>query len=352
MKLFCLILSFCFAQKKNVDVQFIEKPSMSHTVANMFKTNQELCPTKINTNEVMNQTSYSQGQSNWCSSFASSQFLSQIVDEPISPAFNAIMMSKTTSISADIELSKRKTTQMDGSSFAQTLSMLNNLGYYCAEKDMPTGYRETENFKQDYDLIEEYNPKDIKNYPKVLAAIQFRFPHLKYEAAKRILTQIRPQDRLYYLTNENCKDHKKYFKNKFMPKLFLSEAMTSRQFQISKIDEVINNGKVAGIVYDLRQFIKKGSDVELKHSSVVIGRRYNERNDKCEYLIKNSYGNKCAMYKDNVDCSQKEVAGSVWVNQEQLENAIYYIVDFSTVQKKQGHHENDALKLRNNNFKN
>lgn len=66
---------------------------------------------------------------------------------------------------------------------------------------------------------------------------------------------------------------------------------------------------------------KKGG----RHTSVVVGRQWNEVKGQCELLIRNSWGTGCHQYKAESLKDSCE-AGNVWVSQEYLNKYIYGVV--------------------------
>ena len=57
---------------------------------------------------------------------------------------------------------------------------------------------------------------------------------------------------------------------------------------------------------------------ESSHASVITGRRFNPETNKCEYLIKNSYGTGCSLYARNLECEN----GQIWLPEELLEGCL------------------------------
>ncbi|MBI3557802.1 MAG: hypothetical protein HY074_16195 [Deltaproteobacteria bacterium] len=65
------------------------------------------------------------------------------------------------------------------------------------------------------------------------------------------------------------------------------------------------------------------------HYSTVVGRRWNGPRRRCEYLIRNSWGQSCDAYKDSgLDCDADK--GEVWIDGWQLNRAVF-----------EGHHLNE-----------
>ena len=57
------------------------------------------------------------------------------------------------------------------------------------------------------------------------------------------------------------------------------------------------------------------------HASLVVGRRRNSITNRCEYLIRNSWGKSCYGYSKDWTCEKER--GTVWVDSEKLSENIY-----------------------------
>lgn len=65
------------------------------------------------------------------------------------------------------------------------------------------------------------------------------------------------------------------------------------------------------------------------HAALVIGRRWNEKNGFCEFLVRNSYGKGCS--KDmHTDWSCEGDAGGLWINESALARNLYGISFLTT----------------------
>jgi hypothetical protein len=59
------------------------------------------------------------------------------------------------------------------------------------------------------------------------------------------------------------------------------------------------------------------------HDSIIVGRQWNRNLQRCEYLVRDSYGPSCAKYYDPKMCQ----AGNIYVPADRLMNAVYSAYD-------------------------
>lgn len=94
---------------------------------------------------------------------------------------------------------------------------------------------------------------------------------------------------------------------------------------IELIHEQLSNNNIAGIGYNPNLF----STIETAitsggHESTVVGRRWNESTQTCQFLVRNTMGESCDNYHAHVQCER----GHYWANENDLlENIgqVYYI---------------------------
>lgn len=93
---------------------------------------------------------------------------------------------------------------------------------------------------------------------------------------------------------------------------------------MDKLDQLLQSEVPSSVSYDWdfiindKDFTKKESN----HSSTIIGRKLNPETNQCEYLIKDTAGNRCpknTIYK----CDPQN--GTIWVPRENLQKNIYEV---------------------------
>lgn len=89
------------------------------------------------------------------------------------------------------------------------------------------------------------------------------------------------------------------------------------------IQEELMSGGIVAISYNADVLIdptatNKTYDSSNAHASTVVGQRWNEAENRCEFLLRNSYGSSCGYYHSSYQCE----AGSVWIPARTLGAAI------------------------------
>lgn len=107
----------------------------------------------------------------------------------------------------------------------------------------------------------------------------------------------------------------------------LNRSFPQQPVEISYCSRVLKKGKGFNGLKFLDQendskYGKKESKGKCgKHASLVIGRKWNSVTNKCQLLIRNSWGTSCNSYHSDWDCDN----GNIWVNQEDLGENIYEV---------------------------
>jgi len=92
------------------------------------------------------------------------------------------------------------------------------------------------------------------------------------------------------------------------------------------IDEQLTAGNIVGISY-YSAFLIVGNNAprEGKHLSTLVGRRWNAKRNRCEYLIRNSFGPGCLGYASEYITPENCQTGHIWVPRRVLERNVFAI---------------------------
>jgi aminopeptidase C len=94
------------------------------------------------------------------------------------------------------------------------------------------------------------------------------------------------------------------------------------------MDKALDNGKIIGIEYDagILEDYNYAASVLNGHASSIIGRRFNEKTNSCEYLLRNSWGKSCAGYHEDYECEDGHIwmAESFFQYSPNIRRAVYF----------------------------
>lgn len=95
-----------------------------------------------------------------------------------------------------------------------------------------------------------------------------------------------------------------------------------------KIDRQLNQNNIVaadidGRIFDITKSELVKSDPSFyfhpDHVTLIVGRRWNEKKDRCEYLIRNAYGEDCNAYRrKDLDCDK----GYIWLSDNDLASSV------------------------------
>lgn len=91
---------------------------------------------------------------------------------------------------------------------------------------------------------------------------------------------------------------------------------------VDELNRVMDSGQIVQIDYDVGLIERAGR--QEAHASSIVARRWNEETLSCDYLIRNSWGEGCGLYKPQYQCE----AGHVWVPRGDLQQELSKITYF------------------------
>lgn len=118
-----------------------------------------------------------------------------------------------------------------------------------------------------------------------------------------------------------CQDDRQAFDSKFPVKMVIKNANIFRS-----VSEQMNAGRLVGLDYNalvLQNSANRGLNIKDLHTSGIVGRRWNRDRKSCEFLIRDSHGDKCdEKYDPTYECD----AGNVWISESTLYKNMISIV--------------------------
>lgn len=118
-----------------------------------------------------------------------------------------------------------------------------------------------------------------------------------------------------------CRDDRRPFDYNWKVKMVIKNPRI-----FSRISEQLETGRVVGLDYDSRilpDSAHRGFKPSELHTSGLVGRRWNQIKNTCEFLIRNSHGKECGVrYDPSYECE----SGNVWLNESQIYGSMTSIV--------------------------
>lgn len=146
------------------------------------------------------------------------------------------------------------------------------------------------------------------------------FPGIDFEDFRKVLAVSSQNDIVENLEKVACKK-KVEFENP--PKAHIStceEGTEHGQCMAAEMKKTIEQGIPLGFGYDSKiLFNMNVTPGKATHGSVLVGRRWNSPEGRCEYLVRNSWGTTCS-YSPYYDCEE----GNIWIPEGVIARATEY----------------------------
>jgi hypothetical protein len=121
------------------------------------------------------------------------------------------------------------------------------------------------------------------------------------------------------LVNRAC-ENRFYPDSKATVKYFVKGKRT-----FDRINQQLDRGNLVGVDFWTNMQTNFTGKKTGLHANTVVARRWNSSTNKCEYLMRDSYGNTCDHFDSRLECE----AGNVWMPEDIFER---YIVDISYIE--------------------
>ena len=155
----------------------------------------------------------------------------------------------------------------------------------------------------------------VSDCPEQVEALNSIFPNMEWDDFIGVLRQAEEQNYMSRLVDLNC-DGRRIQSSSFPRR----DQLRGSGFNNSIIDRILERGEPLYLGYDRNvlitpNYIKdRSGESRNPHASIIVGRRFNSEENKCEYLIKNSWGPSCNLYNPNLSCEKWQI----WVPEELL----------------------------------
>lgn len=268
----------------------------------------------------------------WCYAFAAADLLTAHYGFPVSSLHTSIIYNRT--YFSDPKLKKiafdqRKTGHpayeevFEGGNIVETIPYITRNKWVCTEKGLPFDIEKPQQINQMIRNLEALKKRVASmksSNAQVCAEFQSLISPFTMQSldAEKIASELIVQNMNVTLDNfatKACKEK-------------LSPTKETRAEVLNKYDKKGRTRKK--LMPQMNKLLTKGTmmvfnyDVETiagfpgKHASVIMGRRW--KNNRCEYNVRNSWGEMCSPYKPGIECNKKE--GSYWLSDAEIYRAL------------------------------
>ncbi len=166
----------------------------------------------------------------------------------------------------------------------------------------------TEAMKQIKDLHARRGELTFENLP-----FYFKFKNIDKETFLSVLKSKNKLKNFYTeLRAKACQNERMNFDHQWKVKMIFRNKNIFK-----RIHSQLDLGRIIGLDYDSR-ILENAQNQSIKisslHTSSIIGRRWNNETNTCQYLIRNSWGDKCERYDQSLECQE----GNLWLNESMV----------------------------------
>ena len=162
----------------------------------------------------------------------------------------------------------------------------------------------------------------IKTCSGISNSLTAMFPQMSWENLSQVLLDTESETFMRDLSNFSCQGNRRRLRG--MTNFRFNTVETSARSGVAAINRVLESGDPIDFNYDAN-ILSTGTDVskeELEsrppgsHSSLIIGRRFNQGTGTCQYLVRNSWGVKRGSYHRSIQTDGHD--GFYWLSEEDV----------------------------------
>lgn len=270
-----------------------------------------------------------QGDIGWCYAYTASELAT----------FRALREGKPRVSSADIGFGYNRkfyrdeamysgidTSGQEGGNIGKALETSVAAGF-CSEKDAPSGNFAFGDLKETIDEIERFkldamdgrqDPGECLPYVRTLEL----FPGLEFDDFSEILQAVGDRNLEFFekLNQKNC--HGKRFGLGFgtadVKTIKFEKDGLGKEELVAAIDKQLDRDNISGFEFSMNMLSKSRGG---GHAMTVVGRKFDQKEGVCKYLMRNSWGPGCGSNLKKGICAE-EHSGHLWISKtEMIRNA-------------------------------
>ncbi len=281
-----------------------------------------------------------QGDTNWCYAFTTADLVTIHTGKPIS-AFQIAINYNSQLGSFDrlwrhfeAWLAGYQISIWDGGFVSVALkAALNSPQGVCPEESLPSSENNLE-FKKIMEKVDAYLHGKIEIYMDTFAELKKMFPKIKESDLLELLylaqeKSLNANQFLQAIAHFSCKNSAVAVPR---AKVMSHNRWTDNLSQVLRWN--LKNGIATGLIYDstLTHKVPQGEETWLTgkvpdHATLALGSRWKEDKQKCQILIRDSFGDDCSKLNlQKVDCNHD---GTFWIDEDLLVSKLFFTSHFS-----------------------
>ena len=198
----------------------------------------------------------------------------------------------------------------------------------CKEKDSPSEYfAENVDTKKYLRNIEKKSTllKEQSNSDFIRKCSEDKT--LPFDEIRNVLKSTEPQNIIYSLNEQRCKNKKVMLNYSDYSRVHKgASSKYKKEDLISSIDQQLDRKQPSLVAYDTG-FLYQNRQFS-PHAVLAVGRRFNSDSKKCEFLIRNSWGESCSVYQGKYAKASHCDKGHLWVPREELHQNIIEVTHY------------------------
>lgn len=266
---------------------------------------EKACTAKDNRDDSLGKAR-NQGEVGWCYAFTAADLISHKLKKRVSATdiafgFNqkdpTILGEKLKKAMEAGELLKKNRftleTSSDGGLTTEAINYQTAKGV-CLEKDLPSDETTMSSLKTSLDELDRLKYQMEKD-PQMCQfgaykASFARFPALPLRDILQTAYETDYSQVMVKLADKNCEGKRVSMKGIEAIEVVVRNEKTAQE-ALKMVDSALDNKSIAGIGYDMKVLGDEEAESQ-SHASSIVGRRYNAQTKQCEYLLRNSWGDK------------------------------------------------------------
>ncbi len=271
----------------------------------------------------------------WCGAYASADSLAFAVGEPVSSIDVSINYYSNNNVFDSTNLDKLQSIYLDSAAtmakvqgycpesvIPSNQASSSNLGHSAIIKLMSSFQKIYDNYKSNGQFLEEC-PTCREDYVKIIMP---SLPGVTEDMIKNVLLKNHKDSKDFFadLLDKLCEGKRK----KFNPTVDRFPRMKLLTTSVSRVlDEALDSDFIPTIQMNTSEFTDPRSvpGGNGEHGMIIVARQMGS-NNKCEYLVRNSWGKGCAYYQQKIKDKCDPAKGSFWMDEDHLQRAVQNVV--------------------------